>query len=183
MSRARFLPILPTLAAGVFLCVFGTSRTELHCERATHACTWHDGVLGGEDFAFQIAEVREVRMDGDHGKHGNDGQVEILVGNHDPLVFGQGERESAAQRMTEQTRAFFTGGTGARLDFATPSRTWMFFLGGGFLLGALAMLINARRPEKGSLLVPVAMFVAVLAVGGSVTTCVRRDDPGLVVSG
>lgn len=176
------MPIIPTLIAGTVLLVFGTQKTELLCERSTGACSWRDGFVGGESFDFKLTEVREVRAIGDLGRWGNDGQVEVYVGSRDAMVFGQGEREATAQRMTEQAQSFFAG-KGATLHFHTPSRTWMFFLGGGLLCGALVMLVNAKRPEKGSVLRPVAIGVAVLAVGGAITTCVRRDDPGLSVSG
>jgi hypothetical protein len=181
-SPKSFLAVLPALVAGILLLLFATSGTKLECERASHACTWREGFFGGDEFSFQISEVREVKFVGDRGKHGNDGQVELYVGSHDALVFGKGESEAVAQSMAERAQSFFAG-TGAALSFQTPSRSWMFFLGGGFLVGALAMIVSRARPQKGTLLAPFAVFVAVLAVGGAVTTCVRRDDPGLSVSG
>jgi len=176
------VPIIPTLIAGTVLIVFGTQQTELLCERATGTCSWRDGFIGGDAFDFPLSEVREVRAIGDLGRYGNDGHVELYAGRRAAMVFGQGEREATAARMTDQARSFFAG-QGTTLHFHTPSRTWMFFLGGGLLCGALVMLANAKRPEKGSVLRTVAIVVAALAVGGAITTCVRRDDPGLTVSG
>lgn len=147
MSRSRFVPIIPTLIAGTVLIVFGTQKTELLCERATGACSWRDGFVGGDSFDFKLTEVREVRAIGDRGRYGNDGQVELYVGSRDAMVFGQGEREATAARMTEQARGFFAG-QGATLHFHTPQRTWMYFLGGGLLCGALVMLVTPSGPRR-----------------------------------
>lgn len=185
MSAARaksFLPVLPSLVAGILLIVFATSGSKLECDRASGACTWRDGFFGGDPWSFQITEVREVKFVGDRGKHGNDGQVELYVGSHEAMVFGKGESEEVAQGMALRAHGFFDG-KGAALTFQTASRAWMFFLGGGLVFGALVMLLAAARGEKGRALAPTAVFVAVIAVVGSVTTCVQRDEPGLSVTG
>jgi hypothetical protein len=176
----KVLPVFPSLVGGILLVLFGTWRTDLACERATGTCTWSDGIMGGTPVTFAMTDVREVRFVGDRGRHGDDGQVELFVGNRDAMVFGKGESEEVAQKMTDQVKRFLAG-EGASLRYGIASRSFMFFLGGGLLCGAFAMLLSAFRKAGTGFLGVFAVLVALVACIGSIVTCVTRDDPGLTV--